>query len=181
MIEWWGSLKRSSKVSWVCLCRRWPRRVSTIALVESRSWTNSGRVGTSNESRSALPPGWDRPRHGLESVGQHDALGRVTDSRSRRSGSSSGPPPPPEGRRPAVQALPGSARPAPRRVLPVPVEGRGERGIVAIGYWRLFLLESRLRPHIGPHRASRLGVLERVVLGSCRLLLGHRAFHLNIQ
>jgi hypothetical protein len=37
------------------LSRLWPLSVSMMALVESRSCTNSGTVGTSNDSRSALP------------------------------------------------------------------------------------------------------------------------------
>ena len=48
-----------------CFSLRWPFSVSRIALVESRSCTNSGSVGTSNDKRSALP---DQFKKGLESA-----------------------------------------------------------------------------------------------------------------
>src|SRR5208337_5432794 len=105
------------------------------------------------------------PRHSLELVdqahtlrrggGQAVAEGRV-EPRERQRGTE------------LTELLtePGQYRLAflPRRVLSIPVEGRGERGVIAIRYRRLFLFESCLRPHIGSHRARRLGMLELIIL-----------------
>jgi hypothetical protein len=51
------------------------------------------------------------------------------------------------------------------RVLTVPVERRGERGVIAVGPGRLLLLEPGLRADVGPDRAVGLAVPKRVARG----------------
>jgi hypothetical protein len=153
-----------------------------MALVESRSCTNRGeRRNVEREALGLARPVEERPRHGLEPVNQSNAFRRgggqaVAESRLQsrvlQRGADLGVLVP-KFRQDRLALLS-------CRILSVPVEGRGERGIVAIRHRRL-LLERRLRPHIGPHWARRLGMLESFVLGGRSFLLRHRALHLNVQ
>jgi hypothetical protein len=58
----------------------------------------------------------------------------------------------------------------PRRILSVPLQCRGERVVVAVFFWREFLLELRLRAHFGPHGTIGSGVL--VILSGLAAHLG---------
>ena len=153
-----------------------------MALVESRSWTNRGSVGTSKENRSALPA---QLRNGLDMALSRSIKPTHCDVEAAKLSRRAGLEPRDLQRGTDLGELltePGQHRLAllTRRVLPVPVKRGGERGIIAVGYRRLFLLKGRLRPHVGPHWARRLGMFERFVLGSRRLLLGHRSYHLRV-
>ena len=64
----------------------WPFRVSRIAAVDSRSWTNSGSVGTSNDSRSALPA---QLRKGFDSACSSPTSARAAASSLRAASRSS--------------------------------------------------------------------------------------------
>ena len=107
-----------------------------IALVDNRSWTKSGSVGTSNDNRSAFPAQFRKGS--LFAVSFTAAAWAVSivfgfvDLPDQRL---------------SVFA---------RRVLAVPVERRREGGVVLVGHRRFLLLELRLRPHIRSQEALGL-------------------------
>src|SRR3972149_1939109 len=126
-----GSPNSSNMVS--CLSRRWPLSVSTMALVDRRSWMKSGRGGASKDSRSALPvpARKGRPRRRSRPTGRGGGGGALDQAQE-----------------PLAQLAGG--------VLAVPVERGGERRVVPVGGRRLLLPELRLRPDVGAHGARRL-------------------------
>ena len=140
-----------------------------IALVESRSWTNSGSVGTSKLARSALPAQF---RNGRES-----RLSCSTASCSPVTAARTLPSAPLNSRAGPGQLSCGGLSQRGRlldlpeqplaqlagRVLPVPLQAGRERRVVAVGGRRLLLAELGLRAHVGPQGHVGLGML--VALG----------------
>ena len=151
--ECWGSPKSSNRL--ICLSRLWPFSVSRMPFVESRSWTKSGSVGTSNDSRSALPAqsrkrlaerlSWSTaPPRSRISIRHRPASRRFLRLR--------------EGVRRRAASRPSRSDREPlahltARVLPVPFEARRERRVVAVGLRRLLLPELRLRADVGRRTA----------------------------
>ena len=124
-------------------------------MVESRSWTKSGSVGTSNESRSALPAQLrNGPRERLQlGDGVVEDLRRVDVNRRRL-------------RRRLVDPQQLLAELARRGTAGVPLDRRRERRIVSVRLRRLLVAEPRLRPDLGPR--DLVGVRMRVALRGLR-------------